>query len=46
MLKKQNLASQESSGEEDLTHLIQEFAAKAVQTEFTVLHAFEREVTF
>ena len=37
----QNLASRESNGEEKLTQFIQQFAPKAVQTEFAVRHAFE-----
>ena len=41
-----NLASRESNKQENLTQFIQKVAPKAVQTEFAVLHAFERETTF
>ena len=38
----QSTASRESNEEEN----IQEFAPKAVQTEFSVFHAFERDTAF
>ena len=40
------LTSQESNREENFTQLIQEFAPKAVQTEFALCHAFKRETVF
>ena len=43
---KLEFASQESNAKEDLTKAFQEFARKAVQTEFAVRHAFEREAVF
>ena len=39
-------ASQESNAKEDLTKPFQEFAPKAVQTEFAMLHVFEKETIF
>ena len=41
-----NLASRESNKQENLTQFIQKVAPKGVQTEFAVLHVFERETTF
>ena len=39
-------ASRESYGEENLKQLIQDVGSKAVQVDFAVRHAFEREVFF
>ena len=39
-------ASQDSNAKENLTKLFQEFARNAVQTEFAVCFAIDREATF
>ena len=39
-------ASQESNAKENLIKVFQEFSQNAVQTEFAVCHAFDREAVF
>ena len=43
---KLEFASEESNAKENFTKIFQEFARNAVQTEFAVRNAFEREAIF
>ena len=43
---KLEFASEESNAKENLTKIFQEFARNAVQTEFAVCFAIDREATF